>query len=155
MKTIYSKTVFVITRSRVHRYCFLLINFRCLGYQFSVTYFNLYKLREVRPLRVGVFIISSCTRNYILYCGKNYLGMSVSVPPWMDLSMSRWMVLWITYFCDYNSVLIPILFWSPSMRQSATHSCGNLWLLICCVFQVVSRNIYDFNSNPRGSYNKE
>ena len=55
--------------------------------------------------------------------------MSVTVPSWMDLYIPRWMDLWLTDFCDLNTVLILILFWSPSVHIYATHSCGSLWYL--------------------------
>ena len=49
-----------------------------------------------------------------------------------DYSISCWMDLWLTNFCDSNHdfpVFILIQFWSPSMCQSKTHSCGRFWYL--------------------------
>ena len=43
--------------------------------------------------------------------------------------MSCWMDLWLADFCDLNPVLIRILFISPPVRSSVTHSCGCLWYL--------------------------
>ena len=83
----------------------------------------------MRLLGVGVFTIRSFPGNYILYWGNTYFGMFVSVTPWVDLSMSLWMDLWLTDFCHSNSVLIINLFWSPFVLQYATHSCGRSWYL--------------------------
>ena len=114
----------VITRSRVWRDRSLLIKSRYLRRRCSVECFNLDHLQEVRPFGAGSFTISSYTSNYILYWCNNYFGMSVFVTPWMDLSMSHLMDLWLMDFCDYNPVLIIIMFLSPSVRWSTTHSCG-------------------------------
>ena len=72
----------VINRLRVRQDRFLLINSRFLRCWCSVTCFNLDKIQEVRPLGVGSFTIRSHTRNYIVYWGTTYFGMS-------GISMSR------------------------------------------------------------------
>ena len=46
-------------------------------------------------------------------------------------SMSRWMDLWLTNFCDSNPVSIIILFWLPPVCRSAAHSCRCLGYLSC------------------------
>ena len=55
--------------------------------------------------------------------------MFVYVPPWIYISMFRWIYPWLVRFCDSNTILFLILFWTLSVRWSATHSCGRLWYL--------------------------
>ena len=58
--------VYVITRSRLRKYQFLLINSSYLCCQCSVACFNLDKIQEVSPIGVGGFTIRLYTRNYIV-----------------------------------------------------------------------------------------
>ena len=91
----------------------------CLRGQYSVTCFNLDKTQEVRPLGVGVFIISLYTSNWIVYWATIYFGVS-------KIYMFRWMDIWLKDFLcfelcfNFNPILITI---RASIRNTLLWKC--------------------------------